>query len=442
LKPLGVTDAFIDFLNGLPGLAYVRNDRSETLYINQAYARAFHVSLEDAFLRSPREWLTPVQAAQQEAQDREVLETGRPVLQTISDQTTTGDMRFWRVFRFPLLADDGSQLVAGWVIDMTRDLLAAERLSAMEQQVNRLRVLEDALDGIAQLDHEGKIQYANYRLGRILDLSPGDMIGKTLRDLAFDEDAVLLQAACSRLQEVGRAETECRFSSQNGTVTAWIKLIRDPGSESLYLFMQDTTLQREFQDQLERSMSLLHEAQVQLAARQADLEAANERLAVLAITDGLTGLVNHKQFHEEIHKAIAHAKRYGNAFSILMLDIDFFKQYNDGFGHPAGDEAIRMFADLLKQQVRATDIVARYGGEEFGVLLAMADQEAARLLAERIREAVEQAPWPLQPITTSVGLATFGKDGETSQEVLEAADRALYEAKRAGRNRVAVAGAI
>jgi diguanylate cyclase (GGDEF)-like protein len=131
----------------------------------------------------------------------------------------------------------------------------------------------------------------------------------------------------------------------------------------------------------------------------------------------------------------------GEHAAVLMLDLDRFKEFNDRYGHPAGDEALRVFAHVLSSSVREHDIAARYGGEEFAVYLAGLDGRAAREVAERIRERTESTIIPLGPgrtahLTVSIGIAASPEDGNERAMLLKAADEALYRAKLAGRNRV------
>jgi diguanylate cyclase (GGDEF)-like protein len=122
--------------------------------------------------------------------------------------------------------------------------------------------------------------------------------------------------------------------------------------------------------------------------------------------------------------------------SIIMADVDYFKKYNDSFGHPAGDEVLRMVSKLLQQNARGTDCVARYGGEEFVMVLVNTDTEGAAHVAERIRKAVETHEWKLRPVTLSLGVATLSLEPTTAAELLSEADFALYRSKQDGRNRV------
>jgi diguanylate cyclase (GGDEF)-like protein/PAS domain S-box-containing protein len=170
-----------------------------------------------------------------------------------------------------------------------------------------------------------------------------------------------------------------------------------------------------------------------------ELQIANERLKALATRDGLTGLLNHRVFYERLAEAYEMAGRYNQPLSLLLLDVDRFKLYNDDFGHPAGDVVLRAVAEVLEIEARRTDVVARYGGEEFAILLTHTDAAAAELVAERLRCAIEDHAWPMRPITISVGVASLRPGVVDGRALVRAADAALYASKRDGRNRVTLA---
>jgi two-component system, cell cycle response regulator len=161
----------------------------------------------------------------------------------------------------------------------------------------------------------------------------------------------------------------------------------------------------------------------------------NQRLADLATTDGLTGIKNHRHFRDAFDTALSLAIRKSIPLSVIMIDIDHFKTINDAHGHTAGDDVLRTFAKILRDNTREHDEVARYGGEEFTILLPLTDAPSSMALAERLRESIAKYPWPLQPITASLGVATLpGKAFPRGGTLLEQADRALYNSKKRGRN--------
>ena len=168
-----------------------------------------------------------------------------------------------------------------------------------------------------------------------------------------------------------------------------------------------------------------------------------EQQYVLATTDGLTDLYNHRYFQEQMRMMIEASKRYNSSFSLIILDIDFFKKFNDTFGHQAGDAVLRQVAQTLKKNIRSTDIACRYGGEEMSIILPNTDHEIAIFTANKICARVSSKQFKLPngrdtSVTISLGVSTFPVDGSTSEELIEAADKRLYHAKNNGRNQVGV----
>jgi two-component system cell cycle response regulator len=166
----------------------------------------------------------------------------------------------------------------------------------------------------------------------------------------------------------------------------------------------------------------------------------------LSRKDGLTNLYNHRFFHQLLDTEISRAERYDRVVSLLMIDIDNFKTYNDTHGHPTGDVILKQLANLLRQSSRSCDYVARYGGEEFAIIAPEAGPDAAGRMAQRIREAVEEAKFEGEEImaggrlTISIGAASFPVQASSKSDLVEKADRALYRAKALGKNRVVLYG--
>jgi diguanylate cyclase (GGDEF)-like protein len=183
-------------------------------------------------------------------------------------------------------------------------------------------------------------------------------------------------------------------------------------------------------------------------AGQVGLSIANiklrEELRTQSVHDALTGLYNRRYLEEALERELRRATRARQSVGILMLDLDHFKQFNDVHGHDAGDTVLREAAAFLMKNVRADDLVCRFGGEEFVIILPTADIDGARTRAERLREMVKEVSiiyhgQRLRMVTFSGGVAAFPLHGNTPQELMAAADAALYEAKEAGRDRIAVA---
>jgi diguanylate cyclase (GGDEF)-like protein len=163
-----------------------------------------------------------------------------------------------------------------------------------------------------------------------------------------------------------------------------------------------------------------------------------DELKARARTDELTGLPNFRAFRERFDEELARADRYPASIGVLVLDLDRFKNYNDTYGHPAGNEALRRVAQTIRETVRSVDFPARYGGEEFAVIVPQADAEAMAVVAERVRAGVEALPAPAggAKVTVSIGGAMFPADGSGREALFQKADERLYQAKEGGRNRV------
>jgi two-component system, cell cycle response regulator len=185
-----------------------------------------------------------------------------------------------------------------------------------------------------------------------------------------------------------------------------------------------------------------HELVEQLQRANEELQEANCMLKEMAIRDGLTSLYNHRYFQEALTRELARARRYRKPCSVIFMDVDHFKNYNDTHGHPEGDRLLKTLSEILMAHVRGSDLAARYGGEEFVLLLPETSKEAALGMAEGVRARVEQEPFPgreqqpLGRVTISVGVACFPEDGDDPPAVMARADQLLYQAKHGGRNRV------
>jgi len=177
---------------------------------------------------------------------------------------------------------------------------------------------------------------------------------------------------------------------------------------------------------------------VQMRRRNRALHELNNTLERLAHFDPLTGLHNRRAIEHSLDVAIEAATRHGHPLSVILLDIDHFKQINDTLGHHVGDQALRSIAEALARTIRTIDVLGRWGGEEFLAVLGFTDEHGAELVAERLRLAVASTVADGRRLTITLGVAQW--QGETVQELLQRADRALYLGKIEGRNRVRVAG--
>ncbi len=199
------------------------------------------------------------------------------------------------------------------------------------------------------------------------------------------------------------------------------------------LLAQNHRLVRQLKD-LNASLEVIVENRTQ------ELRQVNEKLAELAMTDPLTKIPNRRAFFIRFHDEVARSRRYEHSLVVAMIDIDHFKVFNDMEGHVYGDEALRKAAQIFLSQIRRTDTVARYGGEEFIILMPETEINNALEICERLRAAVEGATFQGKNeaayLTVSIGLSGYPGQGETPEDLVKAADQALYQAKQDGRNKV------
>jgi len=215
-------------------------------------------------------------------------------------------------------------------------------------------------------------------------------------------------------------------------------ILAGEGGKCIGLFSIESSSPGAFNGQVEQILTTI----IENASVAINRSLLYRKMEKLATTDGLTGLNNHRTFQEFMDKELERAQRYNRPLSFLLTDIDHFKSFNDTYGHPVGDMVLREVAACIRNAVRTNDIPARYGGEEFAVIVPESDEQGAAIIAERIRRSVESRvivnDGKELRVTISIGCASFPPHGETKQELIDNADKALYAAKRSGRNRVCI----
>jgi diguanylate cyclase (GGDEF)-like protein/PAS domain S-box-containing protein len=286
-------------------------------------------------------------------------------------------------------------------------------------------------------DAQGVIILANREVERLFGWEPGMLVGCSVDVLLPEEVRAAHAAHFARFAKdpvprpMGRGR-DLQARHREGTVFP-VEVGLSPVQTACGLYVvctiMDLTERRKIREDLSRQAALLRQA--------------NVRLVELATTDHLTALWNRRAFLEQLNIELERAVRDARPVSVLILDVDHFKPYNDEFGHLAGDEVLRDAARVLSQHARRSDFLARIGGEEFGALLPAADRDGAVRLAERFRRGIETTSWPRRRITISVGAVTAAFSRPVPRpsppgcsQLLAAADRALYYSKEQGRNRV------
>ncbi|QJQ02231.1 sensor domain-containing diguanylate cyclase [Herbaspirillum rubrisubalbicans] len=320
---------------------------------------------------------------------------------------------------------------------MKRDLEDGHRQSQAEKSVvshlpRLLRAAMDSLDSqIALIDRAGVIRYVNQTwcdFGKENGIPPQyRWIGTNYLAVcrwasnSGEEDGQQVYAGIRSVLEFRAPSFQYEYPCHSPNQQRWFMMRIAPvlEMESFFVISHSVITGRKLAEQR--------------------IERLNEKLALLAVTDKLTGLANRMKLDETLDSEIARAHRYGTKLSLILLDVDHFKEVNDKFGHSAGDAVLVRIAEILRTNVRATDIVGRWGGEEFLLILPQCDVEASWRMAEKLRLIVERHSFALvDKRTCSFGVAAyqFGHDGTT---LLSLADSALYRAKNNGRNRVEIA---
>jgi len=282
----------------------------------------------------------------------------------------------------------------------------SQRLQISE--TNFYELMENSQDGIMVVDNQGFVRFANSATESILHKSVSQItahlcefsiVPNTMREIS--------------LENFGNHPIIIELHTRE---TVW------EGTGSYMLILRDITQRkRDEQKILEQQQQLLE---------------ANKQLEMLAITDGLTGLRNHRAFKEKLEEEWLRSVRFKSPFSLALLDVDKFKQYNDSFGHPAGDVVLKQISSVIRDITRVTDFPARYGGEEFVIILPNTTEQEAIVFGERLRFAIEKADWVHRPVTASIGISTTNEFIEHHAQLVSEADQAMYFSKNHGRNRV------
>lgn len=341
--------------------------------------------------------------------------------------------------RFPVrlsvtsLRDDAGN-VAGFLV-IGKELTSQSQVEdALRENDARFHSFMDNTPIMAYIkDESGRLIYVNQPLLRRFEKRSDEVIGKTDSEIWPPEIAAPLQEHDRMILENDLPITlEETAPTPDGRSDTWLSFkfpMRDGrGRRFLAGMSVDITDRKYYERQLEEY--------------QHRLEMAITELEKLSLTDALTGLRNKRAFQQRLDEEVARAHRYQLRLSLLILDVDHFKAYNDTFGHPAGDDLLQQAARLLESHARPSDFLARIGGEEFAVILPGTPAQGAFISAERLRKSIESAIWTKRRITVSIGLAELSTKLSDSSSLIKAADEALYRAKSQGRNQVAQASDV
>ncbi len=332
-------------------------------------------------------------------------------------------------------------------------ILSAEK--RLQEQNTELREMYEELQHQNEmlLSAQRLVEHANRRFSELFEHVP-------VACFTFDEEGIIHEWNKAAEQLYGRPKSEVLFQSmfekvfrgesasrvlevvqhvmRGSSITGVESADVDAEGNLHYVLRSAIPLRNHLGEVVGGIMSVVDVTYRVEAERQ--LKLLNEQLQNLAVTDGLTGLRNRRAFEEHLIQEVAEAKRFKTPLSLLMIDVDHFKQFNDTFGHSLGDEVLRTVASILSKGARQSDIVARYGGEEFAIIMPNTDLTSAMLAAERLRRTVEECEGFPRSITISVGVAQWVDTMQSQHDLVELADQALYRAKSSGRNRVCANG--
>ncbi len=367
-----------------------------------------------------------------------------------------GGIRFYA--GMPLTTVDGTRVGALCVMDTAPSTLTPQQVRALEllgRQISTRLQLRERAALVARMaqerevasamfntilnnlpvevylkDSAGRIQFYNQKLAQRFDISTTEWIGKTSHELWDEHIADDIMREDNYVLRSGRShESFVEIAEPDGRISYW-RSMRIPckiadGEQLLAICSVDIS------DHMERER---HLQQIQ-----DELEEANRKLNSLALTDSLTGLWNRRAFDARLETNVIAAQRNKQSMALMLIDIDNFKTINDRFGHPYGDEVLRHVAAILHRAKRAEDIACRFGGEEFAILMPSTGIEGAESLALRILGSLRAFPWEQDVVTASIGVALCSSSS-SSDELVDAADSALYRAKQSGKDRMVCHG--
>ncbi len=397
----------------------------KTVFANQAYADIFGYDSPDELLAQESAYahIAPHEHERMKG-FRNARLGGKDVSAYEFEGVKKDGSRIWLENRGRAITWEGKPAIQRTIVDITERKQAQERLRAAEEQT-RL-ILESAGEGIYGLDLEGKTTFVNPAAAKMLGYGADELVGNPMHDLvhhSYPDGTRYPREKCPMY---------AAFNDGNTHVVTDEVLWRKDGS-SFPVEYTSTPVRKD--DKVIGSVVVFKDI--------TERKRAEEELQRLAVTDPLTGLPNRRHFLQIAEKETAWSLRYKHPLSVIVMDLDHFKKVNDVHGHAKGDEVLVEIANVCLNAVRGSDVFARFGGEEFAALLPMTTLSQSEALGHRLRHLVAEAGVKsdegMVRVTASFGVAQFIADDEEIEQSLARADKALYEAKEAGRNRVRAA---
>lgn len=432
---------YSSLVENLPHKVFRKDVDGRFTFANSRFCAELGRPLEAIVGRTDFDFFPASCAAKYRQDDRKVLETGTP-FESVEEHRALdkpGEVSYVLISKVPI-RDGNDQImgVQGVFLDVTAQRRAQEALRESEA---RFGAFMDNTPAVAFIkDDQGRYVYINALFERLFRVKADQLTGKTDFDfLPADTAWQLYESDMAILAADRPGQLLETVPTPDGRHHDWLVMkfpFRDvSGRRMIGGVAVDITERKELERRLAEQLDLAHELNAQLESKRQELAEVNTRLGQLVTTDELTGLHNRRYVSGALREFLSFTRRQGLPLSVVMVDVDDFKRFNDSFGHPAGDKVLCAIANVLRRSLRAHDVVARYGGEEFIIIQPATDCETSRMLAERLRAAIESSSWPLRRVTASFGITTVLPTNSASlDDLIRTADRALYHSKRAGRN--------
>ena len=434
-RTLEVKNALFEaFMDNGPFVSYIKDADGRFVFYNAKLRENFHVE-GDAWLGRTDSELFPAEIADKfREHDLMVMRGGVPVMLEESTPGPEGTTLTWHSYKFPIVNEQSMGMLAGISVEKTeenRRKAELERTLGEAQELSRslahsqamLRtLLENNPNQCYMKDEDGRYLFYNPKFAEHFGIDERKWLGRTDFDLVPVELAERLRAHDVMVLDsdhVVETVGELAGGSEDGKVFKVLKFrcVDQDGRRMLASVAVDISGELEQQAALRRTCVQLEE---------------------MASVDGLTGVLNRRAFDARLEEEFIRAENSGTELSLILLDIDNFKQRNDRYGHAAGDQVLRQMGRALQGCCRRGDLVARVGGEEFAFLLPRSGTGAAELVAERVLLCVRAIPPDPQPITVSVGVATLNATTRSADRLYSRADDAMYRAKRLGKDRLVI----
>jgi diguanylate cyclase (GGDEF)-like protein/PAS domain S-box-containing protein len=423
--------AYRTLTEALPDCLVAKDLSGRFITVNSATARLYRQPDKAAMIgKTDFDFFPRATAEGYRADEEAMLASGAPtaLLQRVDD--SDGTTKWMSSLKVPMRDENGA--VVG-ILTHARDITQQRQLEAdaLESQKHLKYALEQMSDGLAMFDRGGRLIFCNEQYRAFFPLT-GSMRQPGVHIRA------MLKAAVDSGEQLGMPQDQPDQWIEQVAASLFVA-----GEEEAHLFDSRWLHIRTRPTEDGSSMVVVSDV-TKIKHAETALVDMTDRLKLLATTDGLTGLLNRRAFDQSLDNEVARSIRSQTPLSLLIIDIDRFKAFNDLYGHPAGDECLRVVSRCLSETVkRPSDIVARYGGEEFVAILPDTDEDGAFVIADAFREALkahklEHANSEKGIVTASVGIATFAANarGRRASELVTRADEALYGAKEAGRDRV------